>query len=58
MNVPDYTDPVIILGLMLVCVYAYMGGRWLDRRNKIHADRMDEQAREERMKDFKDELKK
>ena len=58
MIVPDYTDPVIILGLMLVCVYAYMGGRWLDRRNKIQADRIEKQSREERMRDFKDGLKK
>ena len=58
MTVPDYTDPIIILGLMLVCIYAYMGGRWLDRRNKIHTDRMEKQSREERMRDFKDELKK
>lgn len=58
MRVPDYTDPVIILGLMLICVYAYMGGRWLDRRNKDHADRLEKQLREERLKDFKNELEK
>ena len=57
MIVPDYTDPVIILGLLLVCIYAYMGGRWLDKRNKVHAERMEKQSREERMRDFKDELK-
>ena len=58
MVLPDYTDPVIIVSLMLVCVYAYIGGRWLDRRNKAHADRLEKQLHEQRMKEFKDELKK
>jgi len=35
-----------------------MGGRWLDRRNKAHADQLEKQLREERMKYFKDELEK
>lgn len=58
MVLPDYTDPIVILGLMLICVYAYMGGRWLDKRNKDHADQMEEQLQKQRMKEFKDELEK
>ena len=50
---PDYTDPVIITGLLLVCVYAYMGGRWLDRRNKEHAEKLEKHDQEKRMENFK-----
>ena len=53
MTVPDYTDPLIIVGLLLVCVYAYIGGKWLDRRYKDNADKIEKQIREKRMEDFK-----
>ena len=52
MIVPDYTDPLIIIGLLLVCVYAYIGGKWLDRRYKDHAEKMEKQDRDKRMEDF------
>tara|TARA_B100001093_G_C26801723_1_gene1003712 strand:- start:871 stop:1032 length:162 start_codon:yes stop_codon:yes gene_type:complete len=53
MPVPDYTSPVIILGLLVICVYAYIGGRWLDRRYKKYRDKMEELNLKKRMDDFK-----
>lgn len=50
---PDYTSPVIILGLLLVGVYAYMGGKWLDHRNKTHNDKMEAENLKKRIDDFK-----
>ena len=32
-----------------------MGGKWLDKRNKTHADKLEEQERKNRIKEFKSE---
>ena len=29
---PDFSDPIIWIGLILIGVYAYIGGAWLQRR--------------------------
>lgn len=29
---PDYSDPIFWIGMILVGVYAYIGGAWLQRR--------------------------
>lgn len=50
---PDYSDPIFWIGMILVCVYAYMGGKWLDRRNKTHADKLENEERKKRIKEFK-----
>ena len=52
MRVPDYTDPVIILGLMLICVYAYIGGKWLDKRYKANAEKLEKEERKKRLEDY------
>ncbi len=38
-----------------MCVYAYIGGKWLDNRNKIHNDKLKEEERKNRIKEFKSE---
>ena len=44
---PDYSDPIFWIGMILVCVYAYMGGKWLDARNKKHAEKIEKQEEED-----------
>ena len=50
---PDYSDPIFWLGMILIAIYAYIGGKWLDKRNKTHADKLQEQERKKRIKEFK-----
>jgi len=50
---PDYSDPIFWIAMILICVYAYMGGKWLDKRNKTHADKLQEEERKKRIKEFK-----
>ena len=52
---PDFSSPIFWLGMILICVYAYIGGKWLDKRNKKHADKLQEQERKKRIKNFKSE---
>ena len=51
---PDYSDPIFWIGMILICVYAYMGGKWLDTRNKKHAEKIEKQEEEEFKKSLKD----
>ena len=50
---PDFSSPIFWLGMILICVYAYMGGKWLDKRNKAHKDKLEEEERKNRIKEFK-----
>ena len=50
---PDFSSPIFWLGMILIAIYAYMGGKWLDRRNKAHADKLEEEERKKRIKEFK-----
>ena len=50
---PDFSSPIFWLGMILICVYAYIGGKWLDKRNKAHADKLEEEERKKRIKEFK-----
>ena len=50
---PDFSSPIFWLGMILVAIYAYMGGKWLDKRNKAHADKLEEEERKKRIKEFK-----
>lgn len=52
MLLPDFTSPLFWLGMILIAVYAYIGGKWLDKRNKAHADKLQEQERKNRIKEF------
>jgi len=52
MLLPDFTSPIFWLGMILIAVYAYIGGKWLDKRNKAHADKLQEQERKNRIKEF------
>ena len=49
---PDFSSSIFWLGMILICVYAYIGGKWLDKRNKAHADKLQEQKRKNRIKKF------
>ena len=51
---PDYSDPIFWIGILIVAVYAYMGGKWLDARNKKHAEKIEKQEEEEFEKTLKD----
>ena len=42
---PDFYSPIFWLGMILVAIYAYMGGKWLDKRNKTHADKLEKEER-------------
>ena len=50
---PDFNDPIFWIGMILICVYAYIGGKWLDKRNKAHKDKLQEEERKNRIKEFK-----
>ena len=50
---PDFSSPIFWLGMILICVYAYIGGKWLDKRNKAHKDKLQEEERKNRIKEFK-----
>ena len=50
---PDFSSPIFWLGMILICVYAYIGGKWLDKRNKAHKDKLEEDERKNRIKEFK-----
>jgi len=41
------------LGMILIAIYAYIGGKWLDKRNRTHKDKLEEQERKNRIKEFK-----
>ena len=47
MNVllPGYGDPIFWIGMLIVAVYAYMGGKWLDARNKKHKEKLEQKKR-------------
>ena len=47
---PDFSSPIFWLGMILVAIYAYIGGKWLDKRNKAHADKLEEEERKKRIK--------
>lgn len=50
---PDFSSPIFWLGMILVAIYAYIGGKWLDKRNKAHADKLEDEERKKRIKEFK-----
>tara|TARA_B100002019_G_scaffold232348_1_gene206178 strand:+ start:371 stop:550 length:180 start_codon:yes stop_codon:yes gene_type:complete len=50
---PDFSSPIFWLGMILIAIYAYMGGKWLDKRNKAHKDKLEEEERKKRIKEFK-----
>ena len=52
---PDFNDPIFWIGMILICAYAYIGGKWLDKRNKTHNDKLQEEERKNRIKEFKSE---
>ena len=51
----DLSDPIFYIGMMLICVYAYIGGKWLDNRNKAHNKKLEDEERKNRIKEFKSE---
>lgn len=55
MLLPDFSSPIFWLGMILIAIYAYIGGKWLDNRNKAHNDKLQEEERKKRIKEFKSE---
>ena len=55
MLLPDFSSPIFWLGMILIAIYAYIGGKWLDNRNKAHNDKLQEEERKKRIKKFKSE---
>ena len=51
---PDFNDPIFWVGMILVGIYAYLGGKWLDARNKKHAEKIEKQQEEDLKKSLKD----
>lgn len=41
---PDYSDPIFYIGLILVAIYAYIGGAWLQRRYDDNKKKVDEES--------------
>ena len=41
---PDYSDPIFDIGLILVAIYAYIGGAWLQRRYDANKKKIEEEA--------------
>mgnify|MGYP001437438520 CR=1 FL=1 len=41
---PDYSDPIFYIGLILVAIYAYIGGAWLQRRYDANKKKIEEEA--------------
>ena len=50
---PDFTSPIFWLGMILIEIYAYIGGKWLDKRNKAHNNKLEDEERKNRIKNFK-----
>lgn len=50
---PDYSDPIFWVGMIFVAIYAYLGGKWLDARNKKHKEKLEKQEEEEYKETFK-----
>ena len=51
---PDYSDPIFWIGLILVAIYAYIGGAWLQRRYDANKKKIDEEAEKDLDKYLKD----
>jgi len=47
---PDFSDPIIWIGLILIGVYAYIGGAWLQRRYDDNKKKNNEEAEKEHKK--------
>ena len=41
---PDYSDPIFWIGMILVGIYAYIGGAWLQRRYDANKKKVDEES--------------
>ena len=41
---PDYSDPIFYIGMILVAIYAYIGGAWLQRRYDANKKKIEEEA--------------
>ena len=49
---PDYSEPIFWVGMLIVAIYAYIGGRYLDARNKKHKERLEQQERKRIIKKY------
>ena len=49
---PDYSEPIFWVGMLIVAVYAYIGGRYLDSRNKKHKEKLEQQERKRIIKKY------
>ena len=51
---PDYSDPIFYIGMILVAIYAYIGGAWLQRRYDANKKKNNEEAEKDLDKYLKD----
>jgi len=51
---PDYSDPIFWIGLILVAIYAYIGAAWLQRRYDANKKKNNEEAEKDLDKYLKD----
>ena len=51
---PDYSDPIFWIGMILVAIYAYIGGAWLQRRYDANKEKLEKQEQEDLEKSLKD----
>ena len=51
---PDYSDPIFYIGMILVAIYAYIGGAWLQRRYDANKKKIEEEAEKDLDKYLKD----
>ena len=51
---PDFGDPIFYIGMILVAIYAYIGGSWLQRRYDANKKKIEEEAEKDLDKYLKD----
>ena len=53
---PDFGDPIFYIGMLLIGVYAYIGGAWLQRRYDANKEKVKKEQNKE-LDDFLNDLK-
>ena len=51
---PDFGDPIFYIGMILVAIYAYIGGSWLQKRYDANKKKIEEEAEKDLDKYLKD----
>lgn len=51
---PDFGDPIFYIGMLLIGIYAYIGGSWLQKRYDANKQKIEKQEEEDLEKTLKD----